>query len=145
MINFFLEGIPVPQGRPRFRRTNFGVITYKTAEDASYRKLLQLQIKSLAVKNKIKLPLETPTTGFDVYIKVCVPRLKTPVKGRVHPITRPDIDNYVKAVFDALNALVWQDDGAVVFLRAHKVYSDSPGIQLVIRAADAHNTPATPQ
>lgn len=141
MIDFYLEGTPVPQGRPRFRRTSFGVMTYKTAEDTNYRKRLQLLIKSQAVKNKIKLPLETPPSGFEVYVGVLVPELKNPVKGRVNPTTRPDLDNYIKAVFDALNDLVWKDDGAVVNLQASKRYSENPGICLMIREADPRSIP----
>jgi len=40
------------------------------------------------------------------------------------PIGRPDIDNLVKLVLDALNKIAWDDDAQVVDIAARKLYED---------------------
>ncbi|MED4401332.1 RusA family crossover junction endodeoxyribonuclease [Metabacillus fastidiosus] len=45
---------------------------------------------------------------------------------------KPDTDNLVKGVFDALNKLVWQDDNQVAKVTAVKSYGEVPGMEIVI-------------
>ncbi len=55
-----------------------------------------------------------------------------PKKKAIRPITRPDIDNYLKTVMDALNKYAWEDDAQVVELFATKNYGDTPMIKIMI-------------
>lgn len=58
---------------------------------------------------------------LSVSIKFVLPR----PKARKHDTwvsVRPDIDNYIKAILDSLNEIVWQDDGQVAELYASKKY-----------------------
>ena len=41
---------------------------------------------------------------------------------RQFPCVRPDLDNYSKAVLDAMNEIAYKDDGQVVTLILRKVY-----------------------
>lgn len=52
--------------------------------------------------------------------------------GAIRPATRPDWDNYGK-ITDALNEVVWQDDGQVVDARVIKEYSDRPALRIEVR------------
>ena len=61
---------------------------------------------------------------------------KTMPKGRTAPIVRPDIDNYIKLVMDALNELVYSDDSQIVYIEAHKMYSDVPGTEIILEYAE---------
>lgn len=45
---------------------------------------------------------------------------------------KPDIDNYVKLVCDALNGVAWIDDNAVCSLYAVKLYSSDPRTEIFI-------------
>lgn len=57
---------------------------------------------------------------------------KKPKKGgEHHPISRPDLSNYLKAIEDALNTIVWEDDAQIVEAHIQKRY-DVPGIMLEI-------------
>jgi len=42
--------------------------------------------------------------------------------------TKPDVDNLVKGLLDALNGLLWVDDNRIVAVNVNKVYSNEPGI-----------------
>lgn len=76
-----------------------------------------------------------------LHIDVQVPASWSKVKqaralqGLVRPGTKPDIDNVAKAIFDAINGVVWIDDVQVVTLYAEKRYSDRPGVTVRVREA----------
>lgn len=46
------------------------------------------------------------------------------------PITRPDLDNYLKAILDAGNGIIWADDSVIIGISAWKHYSYEPRIEL---------------
>lgn len=49
-------------------------------------------------------------------------------------VPRPDIDNYIKSIFDACNTIVWSDDTLVVRVDAVKGWSGQhePGIYMTV-------------
>jgi len=46
---------------------------------------------------------------------------------------RPDLDNMIKAVKDALTGIVYRDDGQICLEIASKKYADEPGIKIIIQ------------
>lgn len=51
--------------------------------------------------------------------------VEPPKKSKLtHP--KPDIDNYVKGLFDAMNGVVFNDDCQVIKVTATKQWADSP-------------------
>jgi Holliday junction resolvase RusA-like endonuclease len=46
--------------------------------------------------------------------------------------TKPDVDNLIKGLFDALNGLLWVDDNRIVAVHTVKVYSFDPGIEFTV-------------
>lgn len=50
--------------------------------------------------------------------------------GIIRPITKPDADNYVKGVKDALKNVIWKDDSQVVELHVNKWYSTKPRVEV---------------
>ena len=51
------------------------------------------------------------------------------------PTKKPDADNIVKAIQDALNGLVYKDDAYIVHLACQKFYSDNPRVEVFVTAA----------
>ena len=56
------------------------------------------------------------------------------IENILHPITRPDTDNYIKPILDALNGILYEDDGQVYKISATKKYTtDKPYLKIKIK------------
>lgn len=54
-------------------------------------------------------------------------------KGYIKPTLAPDVDNYVKAIKDALNGVCYKDDSQVVVLFIAKHYSREPRVEIKLQ------------
>ena len=59
-----------------------------------------------------------------------VPAMRT---GEIRPTKRPDLDNILKAVSDALNGIAYKDDSQIVAAVIQKFYSDKPRAEVEIK------------
>jgi len=68
--------------------------------------------------------------------------LRRPKKSHpVAPMTkRPDVDGLSKGLLDAWNGVLWCDDAQITRLTLVKIYSDTPGVTVEVRAI----TPVAP-
>jgi Holliday junction resolvase RusA-like endonuclease len=57
---------------------------------------------------------------------------KRALGGAVLPVGKPDLDNLLKAVLDAINAIVFADDSQVVSLLASKTYGARPQVSVSV-------------
>lgn len=65
-----------------------------------------------------------------------VKKTKQAIEGVIRPITTPDVDNVIKAIFDGCNGIVWGDDRQVTDIaRLTKRYSVQPGVVMTVRQA----------
>ena len=123
----------MPQGRPRFVRRGKFVTTYDPPKSVAYKKLVKLQASA-----QYK---DSPLTGAlcaDVLVYRSMPKGGSKVlkqrrlSGEDRPITKPDVDNYYKAVTDALTGIVYEDDNQIVHMSGDKFYTDNPRVELTI-------------
>jgi Holliday junction resolvase RusA-like endonuclease len=49
------------------------------------------------------------------------------------PTSKPDIDNCIKGIFDAMNEIVWRDDKQVVDVSVYKRYSERARTDVKVR------------
>ena len=137
MIRLVIPGEAVPQLRPRFARHGNYVQAYDPAKCRDYK----AYVRMLAAQQAPPKPIEGPVA---VRIVVCrnTPQSWSKVKiaaanaGRIRPTTKPDIDNVVKGLKDALKGLIWVDDAQVVRLEAEKWYSDRPRAEIEVTEVD---------
>lgn len=54
--------------------------------------------------------------------------------GLIKPTTKPDIDNIVKSIFDALNKIAYNDDSQICFLQVRKIYAEEE--KVIIRFSE---------
>ncbi|MTH95409.1 RusA family crossover junction endodeoxyribonuclease [Roseibium sp. RKSG952] len=119
-----ISGRPVAKGRPRYYRGR----AVTPSDTRAYEQLIRSCAK-FAMNGRT--PLDGPLNAIiEVFLPVPVSwsarQKREALDGRTLPVSRPDLDNYVKAVLDGLNGIVFEDDAQVVRIVARKSYSDRP-------------------
>lgn len=100
----------------------------------SYEGLVSLSAQS-ALNTR---PMFTQAVAVNMFIDCQVPaswskkKTAAALDGTTLPVTKPDIDNVVKAVFDGLNGVLWTDDVLVVDTRIRKRYAATPGVRVEV-------------
>lgn len=135
-VRIIVHGEPVAQGRPRFFRHRGIVKAYDPPRSAKYKSTIQKELQPLIANKKFN-PFDGPCSlELRIYRSIpksfnCKKQLAA-ANGEIRPTTRPDTDNYVKGILDALNGIVVKDDSQIVDIVAQKFYSDTPRIDVVV-------------
>lgn len=131
MINITIPGQPVAKGRPR---VSFATKrTYTPEKTVSYENLIKT-IFAEAYPDHI--PWNVPLV-VNIILSMQIPsswskkKQDKAINHELMPVTKPDIDNCVKAVCDALNGIAWRDDSIIIQLQVLKVYSATPNTQII--------------
>jgi len=146
-VKFFIPGPPAGKGRPRFGRHDGEVVTYTPEKTSTYEEKVQLCY--LQQVGRRRFP-DNAYLEMHIVSRHPVPKSETKVRralmlsNQLLPAKKPDIDNIVKIIQDALNGLAYKDDKQFVGLHVMKVYSDTPGIEVLINDV-ADYKPATCQ
>ena len=120
--------IPVePKAKQRARVISRGgkTISYTPGQTVKTETL----IRSYLLQEKVYIDKGEPI-HLEVTFNIVKPQ--SVGKKRVLPVTRPDIDNYLKLVLDACNKFLWADDSQITTLIAKKRYADKPSIEIEI-------------
>lgn len=131
-IGFVVPGTPVPKARPRFfaRHGKIGAETCKRTID--YEKTVAIYARR-AMHGR---PPYSQPISIVITINIPIPKSWSKIRQEmanrreIMPTGRPDKDNYEKAIFDAMNGIVWLDDAQVVDSFTCKRYSRCPGIEV---------------
>lgn len=62
--------------------------------------------------------------------------------GKIRPTGKPDLDNCVKCILDALNGVLWRDDAQVVELSVSKRYGYIAQTLIEVRACQMDTMPS---
>ena len=54
------------------------------------------------------------------------------LSGDIKPVSRPDVDNYTKAILDGIIGIVFHDDTQVTTLRVGKRYAEQPSVIVTV-------------
>ena len=54
------------------------------------------------------------------------------LEGKIYPTKKPDIDNILKVVLDALNGLAYRDDSQVISCTVLKTYGEEEGVYVSV-------------
>lgn len=134
-INLTLPLVPVPKGRPRFNKTQYGVVPYTPPKTKRFEQdVALLYIQSDSPKFERNVPIEV-SIEFGMVIPASTTKKKKAqmLQGLIHHTVKPDLDNLTKAVLDALNNLAWHDDSQIVRLNVRKIYGGNPYIHIIIK------------
>lgn len=137
-MKYVFDIVPVPQGRPRFARRGKFTQTYDPPKSKKFKGELAELAREQLTEHPFYAGKHVP---IEVHLRFYIPMLKSfnktkrdmALNGYLRPLTRPDIDNYLKGTLDGLNGIFWEDDGQIVEIQAGKHYSDNPRIEMEIK------------
>lgn len=128
--SFSIPGEPVAMGRHRTTRTGHNYTPKKTVDakcNISY--AVSQQYKGLPLDRPLRLTVLfcfAPSQALSKKYPAEIAAETIPVEKK------PDIDNLVKLLGDALNGILWADDKLIVDIRATKRYSLQPRVSFIV-------------
>ena len=134
-IRFFVPGKPRGKGRPRFS----GGRAYTDEQTRDYERLIGLAFRGSA--RGFRFP-DDQFVSVAITQQMPIPQSASKAKraemvaGHLRPSAKPDVDNVIKAVLDALNGVAYKDDARVVDVHARKIYSETPGVLVEIKSCN---------
>lgn len=132
-IEFTVYGEPVAQARARATTINGRVKMYDPKKSSEYKNYIRLVASQHAPKELLDGPIQLDVKIYKPTLKSFSKKKKEMAEqGVLRPTTKPDVDNYVKAIKDALKNVIWKDDSQVVDLQVSKYYSEKPRIEVKI-------------
>lgn len=120
-----------PQGKARPRVTRYG--TYTPKKSREYEQRVREAWMEAGAVCFADSPVCVEVTA------VFAPPLSASRKRRTEmlvsgtPAKKPDADNILKAVCDALNGFAWKDDAQVIEAHVRKVYGLTEGVTVTVR------------
>lgn len=139
VIKFTVPGAPVGKGRPKVstRGGKFAKM-YTPEKTANYENLVALAAEQ-AMDGR---PLLSGPVEVQMAILLPIPaswskkKQAAAIAGQVYPTKKPDADNVVKAIFDGINGVVWNDDVQACDIVVRKRYAETPGVQVLVKPID---------
>lgn len=134
MKQLTIDGVPVAKGRPRLGR--YGTYTpKKTQEYEEYVKACW--VAKYGGIQPSEQPLEIDIVFYMPIPKSYSKKQKAEIlSGRLKHTKKPDIDNLIKSVLDALNGLVYADDSQIIKVTAVKRYAETGSTELTIKEGE---------
>ena len=132
VFELVLDGEPIGKGRPRFSRATGHA--YTPEKSARFEERLAWAAQSVWHGK----PLLAGALKLTVVAFLSIPKSKSAswkkgaLDGTIRPLKKPDLDNIIKGIGDALNRVVYVDDTQIVEVDAAKFYSDQPRITIRI-------------
>ncbi len=132
-MNFTIPGEPQGKARPRVVRTGGISTTYTPAKTANYESYVKLEFQRQCGVPFILGPLSMEIIAyFGVPASASKKKTAAMLTGQVHPTKKPDCDNIVKIICDALNGLAYKDDAQIVHVSIRKKYAVVPHVDVSI-------------
>lgn len=128
MITFTIAGTPIPLERARHGKGN----TYDTSRNKSAKLAAAWEAKSAMASHKpFKGPVKMRLSFMFEWPASYPKKRKQMCHGNMKD-TKPDLDNLVKLVKDALNGIVYDDDSQVCEITATKFFSQQEACTRVV-------------
>jgi Holliday junction resolvase RusA-like endonuclease len=138
MITFIIPGSAVGKGRPKAARRGNFITMYTPEKTASYENLVK--IKAQEAMNGMS-PIPGPCR-LELLIEVVVPKAfsqkkrESALAGDIYPTTKPDIDNVLKGISDAMNGIVFDDDKQITDCTIRRRYGVTPQAIVAVTALE---------
>ena len=134
-VIFEVPGQPKGKERPRWTMVSNTSIVYTPRNTRGYEDMIKIYYKINNFKAfKKDEALEVSAIAYYQIPKNTKKSHKLlMLKGKMLPTKKPDIDNIMKVVLDALNGIAYHDDSQVCKVNFMKMYSEDPKLKILIR------------
>lgn len=139
-MRFEFDIEPVEQARPRATRFGKSIRIYDPKKVTVFKRQLG-RLARQATQERCLKPFDGElTVRFEFYrpVQASISRKERDrrLSGIHRPTVKPDLSNYIKALEDGLNGIIWIDDNRIVQIVAEKKYSDRPHIVIEVNKVD---------
>ena len=133
-VDFTVPGQPVAKGRPKFSRQGGFVRAYTPEKTVAYETLVKLAAgEAMAGARPMQGPLSLMLRLYVAIPKSTTKRDRARISaGEFYPVRKPDLDNVLKAVTDAMNGIVYDDDAQIVTVMVTKLYAETPRAEVSV-------------
>ena len=121
-MRLVIEGEPAAKGRPRMTKKGGAYTPRKTRE-------AEARMKGAIRRQWRKEPLNGPV---GVKVVLYFKRPASVARKVQYRAKKPDIDNCLKSVLDAMNGICFADDKQVVSIAAVKMYGEFPRTEIMV-------------
>lgn len=133
MYKLTIPSTPVGKARPRFGKNG----AYTPEKTRNYETLVKELYFTKHGQTMLEGPLHMEIKAYFGIAKSSTKKVREKmIGGSLRPTKRPDIDNVVKSIADALNGVAYADDSQIVSLSASKHYAEYPRVEILIRPLD---------
>lgn len=134
LLSFTIKATPEPQLRPRVSMIGGHPHVYDPKSTRDFKKIVtKLASAEMGKTEPIDGPLKVSFTFYrPVQQSLSKAEFERRAVGDELPTVKPDVSNYLKAVEDALNGVVWVDDKAITTEVIKKRYSTTPRIMVKV-------------
>ena len=132
-VTFTVPGSPVGKQRPRFSRRSGR--TYTPEKTVNYETLVRLSYQQQVDAEPFERdkPLSLKLEIYQQIPNSVSKKKREMMNGKkILPTKRPDIDNVIKSVLDAVNGTAFHDDSQIVKIYAVKYFSEYPEVKVTI-------------
>lgn len=130
-LQFTIKGEPVAKGRPVITTIGGYARTYTPKKTRDAENNMRAQIVQQLPEGFA--PLLTP---LHVHIYITRGKPKSARKKDIYPVKKPDLDNHIKSVLDAMNTVVFRDDSQIIRLFAEKSFG-VPEVKIDVEEVEA--------
>lgn len=135
-MRFTIPGEPCGKCRPRVVHNGNFSRAYTPEKTVNYETLAKLEfqrqcggyIDGVAVRMEI-------IARFSIPKSTSKRKARAMEAGEIYPAKKPDCDNIIKIVCDALNGIAYKDDAQIIAVSLEKRYAQIPGVDVRIMEA----------
>lgn len=136
-IYFVVPGEVVGKGRPRFSTVNGYGRAYTPKKTLSYEKSVRAayleEYPTGLLTWQDKEPLEMIVNAYFEIPKSASKKAKQKMLLEQFPTKKPDADNIIKSIADALNGIAYADDSQIVQATVNKWWAEESKAEIIIR------------
>lgn len=130
IIEFTIPGEPTGKARPRITRNGRAYTPGKTVNYENWVKwIYQTEVGDKKFEDDAQIEIRAKAL-MAIPKSASKKKRQIMLEGGIRPTKRPDLDNILKIICDALNGVAYHDDASIVYAAIEKMYSETPCVKV---------------